>query len=106
VILLVAAAAVCPLWADVKKSLPDNVRWQTMTRRQTVFLEGIWAMNPTTPPGLPDGSVAYLGTVEGKKGGMVVFARDDYSVCSQPMAAPPALGELLKKLEGQQGDDM
>ena len=61
-------------------------------------------MNPDTPAGLPIGSTAYLGRVEGKDGGMVVFSKDNYQVCSIPMNAPAPLLKLLDDVDGRSGD--
>ena len=96
----------CPLWSDIKSEMPDTIKWKTLTRAQALFLKGIWAMNPETPPGLPKGSQAYLGTIEGKQAGMVVFAADNYQVCSVPMSAPESLQKLIDEVQDGAGDDL
>jgi hypothetical protein len=67
-----------------------NGKWIELTAQQWQFLRGIYAMNPTTPPGLPYGDHAVLAQVSGDAGGLVFFI-DGGRACT-PMAVP---GELL-----------
>ena len=50
-----------------------NGRWVAVTAEQYHFLQGIYARNPTTPPGLPYGDGAVLATAPGGDGGMILF---------------------------------
>ena len=67
-----------------------NGKWIELTAEQWQFLRGIYAMNPTTPAGLPYGDHAVLAQVSGDAGGLVFFI--DGSRACTPMAVP---GELL-----------
>lgn len=103
---LAAVAAVAPQtgYADdstrcVDISVPRKVieaekgQWIELTAEQWEFLRGVYAMNPTTPPGLPYGNKAALARVNGNEGGLVFFLDGDRA-CT-PMAAPKALLALL-----------
>jgi len=68
-------------------------KWTELTSDQWQFLRGIYAMNPTTPPGLPYGDKAALATVDGIDGG-VVFFLDGNRACA-PMIAPDALLSMM-----------
>lgn len=68
-------------------------KWIELTSEQRLFLEGIYAMNPETPPGLPYGDKAVLAQVDGDKGGLVFFIDGDRA-CT-PMAAPAALVSMM-----------
>ena len=70
-----------------------NGKWIQLTPEQWEFLRGIYAMNPSTPPGLPYGDKAALARVDGSEGGLVFFLDGDRA-CT-PMEAPKALLTLL-----------
>ncbi len=77
-----------------KKAIESaNGRWIELTPEQWEFLRGIYAMNPSTPPGLPYGDKAALARVDGSEGGLVFFLDGDRA-CT-PMEAPKALLTLL-----------
>ncbi len=109
-ITLAAAATACVMMGDLTKKMPDGMKWTGLTERQTVFLEGIWAINPETPPGLPDGDQAWLGTIEGSERGMVIFTKNaesgELEVCGPPMEAPGKLRELIDKVQEGKGDKL
>ncbi len=70
-----------------------NGQWIVLTSEQWEFLRGIYAMNPTTPPGLPYGDKAALARLDGRESGLVFFLDGDRA-CT-PMDAPKALLTLL-----------
>ena len=71
---------------------PDG-QWIVLTADQWQFLRGIYAMNPSTPPGLPYGDRAALVRIKGHDSGLVFFIDGDRA-CT-PMEAPKALLALL-----------
>ena len=83
----------------VDVSVPKQVveshkgKWIQLTQDQWEFLRGIYAMNPTTPPGLPFGDKAALARVDGTDSGLVFFL-DGNRACT-PMQAPKELLALL-----------
>src|SRR5271167_797397 len=64
-------------------------KWIGLTQEQWQFLRGIYAMNPSTPAGLPYGDKAALVQIDGRSGGMVFFIDGD-KACT-PMAVPDEL---------------
>ena len=72
----------------------EGGKWIELTDLQHAFLAGIYAMNPTTPPGLPVGDRAALATL-GDHGGGVVFFLDGDKACA-PMPVPDELLEMLR----------
>jgi hypothetical protein len=68
------------------------------------ILEGIWLMNPATPPGLPDADGAILASTKGKDGGTVLFTKGDL-VCGPPMEAPKILLDMLNHANIKDGAD-
>lgn len=87
-----AQAAQCFPLAAEKKRHPGV--WAELTTGQREFLDGIYAMNPLTPPGLPYGDRAMLMSEPGKEGGVVVFIDGDLA-CT-PMPVPKRLIEMLQ----------
>lgn len=73
-----------------------NGKWTILTNDQRLFLAGIYAMNPQTPPGLPFGDGAALIQTEGQDGGTVIFLDGD-KACT-PMPVPKELIEMLMNL--------
>jgi hypothetical protein len=69
-------------------------KWIELTSEQWQFLRGIYAMNPTTPPGLPYGDRAVLAQITGDSGGLIFFI-DGQKACT-PMPVP---GELLALMQ-------
>jgi hypothetical protein len=74
----------------------EKGKWILLTPEQWQFLRGIYAMNPTTPPGLPFGDKAALAQVDGNPSGLVFFLDGDRA-CT-PMAAPKELLALLDEV--------
>ena len=70
-----------------------NGKWVLLTPEQWEFLRGVYAMNPTTPPGLPFGDKAALARLDGRDFGLVFFIDGDRA-CT-PMEAPKELLALL-----------
>jgi hypothetical protein len=70
-----------------------NGKWIELTPEQWEFLRGIYAMNPTTPPGLPYGDKAVLAKVDGDSGGLVFFI-DGTRACT-PMPVPDSLLTMM-----------
>jgi hypothetical protein len=103
------ALTVLPQWAFagdsfsshcVSVTVPKNLiserngRWIELTSDQWQFLRGIYAMNPTTPAGLPYGDHAVLAQIAGDTGGLVFFIDGD-KACT-PMPVP---GELISMMQ-------
>ena len=82
--------------ADVPKKAIEALggAWIIVTPDEWQFLRGIYAMNPSTPPGLPYGDKAVLARIAGRETGLVFFLDGDRA-CT-PMEAPKALMELLE----------
>ena len=74
-------------------SAGQNSKVIELTSDQWQFLRGIYAMNPMTPPGLPDGDKAALVEIEGHSGGMVFFIDGD-KACT-PMAVSDDLLAMM-----------
>ena len=70
-----------------------NGKWIQLTPEQWVFLRGIYAMNPLTPPGLPYGNKAALAKVDGNDGGLIFFIDGD-KACT-PMPVPKTLLSMM-----------
>lgn len=68
--------------------------WVELTPEQWRFLEGVYVVNPLTPPGLPFGDKAALAQVEGNDGALVFFIDGDRA-CA-PMPIPHELLGMLK----------
>jgi len=92
-----AANAVAGQCVDVSvpKQLIEarNGKWIELTPDQWQFLRGIYAMNPTTPPGLPYGDKAALAKIDGGAGGLVFFIDGD-KACT-PMTIPDSLLAMM-----------
>ena len=85
-----ADAGRCVDVAVPKKAIEArNGKWIELTADQWQFLRGIYAMNPTTPPGLPYGDKAALAQIDGDGGGLVFFIDGDRA-CT-PMPVPKQL---------------
>lgn len=68
--------------------------WIELTAEQRAFLEGIFAMNPQTPVGLPYGDKAVLAQRPGRdKGGVVFFIDGDFACDGFPV--PEELIQML-----------
>jgi len=71
--------------------------WKVLTKGQFHFLQGVYALNPQTPPGLPPGDGAVLATVTGDKGGLILFT-SGAKVCA-PMPVPDQVVKLLSAVK-------
>jgi hypothetical protein len=78
---------------EAMKGFKKNAVWTPMTSPQWQFLRGIFAMAPTTPPGLPFGDKAMLVTEPGNPDGVVVFVDGDLG-CT-PLPTPKVLIDML-----------
>jgi hypothetical protein len=58
------------------------------------FLEGVYVMNPNTPPGLPPADGALLATAKGQVDGTILWTKGDL-ICGQAMPVPKALIDLM-----------
>lgn len=67
--------------------------WVTLTSEQYHFMQGIYAMAPSTPAGLPFGSTAVLVERKGHDGGLIWFVDGD-RICT-PLPIPKGLVEML-----------
>jgi hypothetical protein len=68
--------------------------WTDLNKAQFNFLQGIYAVNPKTPPGLPPGDKAALATIQDAE---IIFFLDGTQACD-PMPVPKALIELLQNV--------
>ena len=63
------------------------------------FLQGVYAMNPQTPPGLPPGDGATLATFGRDPGGEILWTKGDLNkgglICGAAMPVPKALLDLM-----------
>ena len=75
---------------------PDKAEFTRVTPGQFHFLQGVAAVNPNTPPGLPPGDSAILATSDRSEEGVILFVRTG-KMCL-PMGAPKALVELLGRI--------
>lgn len=77
------------------KTLIDskNGQWIDLTKDQWLFMAGVYAMNPDTPPGLPPGDKMVLAKVPGHPGGIVFFIDGD-KACF-PLVVPEDFLPLL-----------
>jgi hypothetical protein len=69
--------------------------WVELTSDQRFFLEGIWAMDPQTPAGLPFGDKAALAQAPGRGAGGMVFFIDGDLACDG-FAVPDELIQMLR----------
>ena len=85
---------------SVPRSMAEKAgaRWIELTRDQWRFMEGIYAMNPMTPAGLPMGDGAILIQKPGDDEGGAVFFVDGSRACS-PMPVPKILIDMLQDLD-------
>jgi len=78
-----------------KKQITDlDGRWTELTPDEWQFLRGIYAMNPSTPSGLPYGDKAVLAQINGRDGGLVFFIDGD-KACT-PMVVPNELLSMMR----------
>ena len=70
--------------------------WITVTAGQYHFLEGIYVLNPSTPPGLPPGSGAVYAHIPGDQSGVVFFIKGTQA-CNL-MEVPPKVVEMMKQI--------
>jgi hypothetical protein len=70
-----------------------NGKWTELTHEQWLFLSGVYALAPSTPPGLPFGDKAVLVQIPGDTGALVFF-EDGSKVCT-PLPIPKELLEML-----------
>jgi len=82
---------------DQKRMASDGFTLVKATPGQFHFLQGIWAMDPRTPPGLPPGDNALLVTRPGTKGGVVIWMSG--KLACAPVEMPEALFALLSKIK-------
>ena len=77
--------------------LSHHGTWTGIGHESWLFLRGIYAMSPSTPPGLPYGDEAVLAQVPGDAGGVVFFIDGDLA-CT-PMPVPHELIVMLLNVE-------
>lgn len=71
-------------------------KWIALADAQYRFIEGVYALNPQTPPGLPYGDRAILAQTKSSDGGMIFFV-DGERACT-PMPIPKELIEMLSDI--------
>jgi hypothetical protein len=100
------ALACAPAFADcvtlekVQKKEP-GATMTPLSDAEFHFLQGIYALNPATPPGLPPGAGAMLMKEKGKKGGLVFWVSGTL-VCD-PMNIPNEILEMLHEVKAGKG---
>ena len=77
-------------------ALQHGGHWTDVTPERYRFLEGIYLMAPSTPPGLPPGASAVLAWKDGEDGASVWFIDGD-TACG-PMDIPQALVKTMERL--------
>jgi hypothetical protein len=84
----------------------DHTTASPVTRAQYRFLQGISAMNPDTPPGIPPGDNAILVRSDGGHAGYVIWTMGPLA-CGV-MDAPAPLLKLLDQVKGDaaNGEDL
>ena len=83
--------------ADFAKFIaPDKAQFTKVTPGQFHFLQGVAAINPNTPPGLPPGDSAILARGERSEEGVILFVRAG-NMCML-MAAPGTLIDLMGRV--------
>ena len=75
---------------------PDKAQFTRVTPGQFHFLQGVAAINPNTPPGLPPGDSAILATADRSEEGVILFVQTG-QMCL-PKGAPKELVELLGRV--------
>lgn len=85
-----------------KISLPDT--FTKVSAGAYHFFQGIYAVAPTTPEGLPPGNGALLATVKGRDDGKLLWTKGDL-VCGRPMEAPKILLDMVRKVKDAPGED-
>ena len=83
--------------ADFAKFIaPDKATFTRVTPGQFHFLQGVAAINPETPPGLPPGDGALLAMGDRSGEGVVMFVSGG-KMCL-PMGAPSTLIDLMGRV--------
>ena len=83
--------------ADFAKFIaPDKATFTRVTPGQFHFLQGVAAINPETPPGLPPGDGALLAMGDRSGEGVVMFV-SGAKMCL-PMGAPAQLIDLMGRV--------
>ena len=83
--------------ADFAKFIaPDKAQFTRVTPGQFHFLQGVAAINPNTPPGLPPGDSAILAMGDRSEEGVILFVKSG-KMCL-PMAAPGTLIDLMGRI--------
>lgn len=94
--LLIAAAVSCVPLGDLKQSMP-GATFDRMTTEQWRFLEGVSAVMPNTPSGLPQGDGAILA--QQGQSARILWTQGQ-TACESNMDAPKALLDMLNQIAG------
>lgn len=87
----------CSNLAMIQDKLRDQkVTWGALDKNQFIFLEGVFAILPDTPKGLPLGDSAITMKREGEDGELIFFV-DGLNLCD-PLPILPALITLLDQV--------
>jgi hypothetical protein len=90
-----ANPVICINLSIAQKGITDNHgTWTPLSRDQYLFMKGIYAMDPETPPGLPVGDSAALVKVPQNKDSGLVWFIDGDRACTPVMAPKTLLREL------------
>lgn len=77
-------------------AIKRGAHWMGLTPERYRFLEGIYAMAPWTPPGLPPGDAAFLSWKDGDDVASVWFI-DGQMACG-PMDIPQVIVDMMQHL--------
>jgi hypothetical protein len=91
------APASCTDISSLKNAIESHHgRWINLTSDQWRFLEGVSALAPSTPEGIPPGDRAVMAQFDGDEGAVIFFLDGD-KACF-PMSVPDVIVEMLMEV--------
>lgn len=88
----------CISLEKMQAKMGEHTTASPVTKAQYHFLQGVTAVLPNTPPGLPPGDSAILVTKDHEDNGYVIWVSG--ALACGAMLAPPPLLKLLAQLKG------
>jgi hypothetical protein len=100
-----AADSSCVTVAKLRAA--GKATWRATSATQEAFLDGIFAMNPMTHAGLPNGDKAFIVTRDGAEISVIIWtdALEKFS-CDVMPGMPKRLVEMVDKIKAGAGDDL
>lgn len=94
-----SAAERCTDWVQTQANAKKNdIQIIKLNNEVFRFLQGVWAMNPQTPPGFPFGTAAVaIHPTKIKDAGYLIAFVDGNRVCDG-MPAPKALWDMISEI--------